>query len=155
MFMKSAGPFAQRAWVQRRHAAEWLLTGWSERRASRCPAPSSSVHFVHRPAAAASVKVYIKRKTQTVYISVWSGNISFFNRFHAKWTDFSYHQMAIEYQRLRMYIKWYIYLYSNSFKRIHICVNFIWPVFNYFMPWKNYPYWGFFVSFMCIKAQKQ
>ncbi len=55
--MEFAGPFAQRASEQRRRAAEWQLIGWSGRRASRCPAPSSSMHFVLRPAKAASERM--------------------------------------------------------------------------------------------------
>lgn len=54
VYMNFAGPFEQRAWAQQTHVVEWWLIGWSERKVSRCPAPSSSVHFAHHPAAAAS-----------------------------------------------------------------------------------------------------
>lgn len=56
-------PFVRRVLVKQRHAVGWRLTGWSERRASRCPAPSSSMHSVHRPATAASVDRMKKYRT--------------------------------------------------------------------------------------------
>lgn len=51
-----AEPSERRAWALRRCAAKWRWTGWSERTASRCPAPSSSVRFARRPSAVASAQ---------------------------------------------------------------------------------------------------